>query len=89
MGAFLEKHPDLVGMGEDEQKVYSLLGRGGEYTAREISGSLSIPLARTLEALFNLQEKGITVSRGEVPRIYALRFKDPALNQEPGNMYYI
>ena len=85
----MEKHPELADLGEDEQKVYAFLDKRGEYPAKEICNAIGFSFVQTLQALYNLQEKGLVISRGEFPKIYALRFKDPALNHESGYMYYI
>lgn len=89
MGALLERHPELMGLGEDEATVYAFLDKKNESTAREISDCTEIPYSRVHDVLNSLQKKELIVSRGESPKTYALRFKDPALNKESGYVYYI
>ncbi len=89
MGSLLEEHPELMELGEKAQKVYAFLQREGESPAEKISADTGIPHADIEGVLKSLQVKGLIISRGESPATFALRFKDPALEQETGYMYYI
>lgn len=79
MGSFIEKYPELLGMGEEEIKVYKLLGEIGESPAKVISTKSAVPYSRIHAVLYKLQQEGFVISRGEMPKLFALRFKDPAL----------
>lgn len=79
MSTFLEKHPELLNLGEDEAKVYGLLNIEGEASAKDISYLTGIPFSRIHKLLHRLQQEELVISRGETPKIFALRFKDPGL----------
>jgi sugar-specific transcriptional regulator TrmB len=79
MSTFLEKHPELLNLGEEEAKVYGFLNQEGESSAKVISNRCSIPYSRIHRVLYRLQQQELLLSRGEIPKLFALRFKDPAL----------
>ncbi len=81
MGSFVEKHPELLGLGEDEVKVYKLLNEAGESPAKVISAQAKIPYSRIHAVLYRLQEKDLVLSRGETTKLFCLRFKDPELSK--------
>ena len=77
MTSFVEKYPELLNLGEDEVKVYRLLDEAGESSAKDISARSNIPYSRIHMVLYRLQQEGLVISRGETPKLFALRFKDP------------
>ena len=79
MTSFVEKYPELLNLGEDEVKVYKLLDEAGESSAKVISAQTKIPYSHIHAVLYRLQQEGLVISRGEVPKLFALRFKDPEL----------
>jgi len=81
MGSFVEKHPELLDLGEDEVKVYKLLDEVGESSAKVISAETKIPYSRIHAALYRLQQEDLVISRGETPKLFSLRFKDPQLSK--------
>ncbi len=81
MGSFFEKHPEVLNLGEDEVKVYKLLGELGELPAKVVSARCDIPYSRIHRVLYRLQQEGLVISHGEVPKLFALRFKDPKLSK--------
>jgi sugar-specific transcriptional regulator TrmB len=81
MSTFLEKYPDLLDMGEDEAKVYGFLNAKGESTAKIISRSCKIPYSKIHSVLYRLQKHDLVISRGEAPKLFALRCKDPELSK--------
>lgn len=84
MKTILEKYPGLLNLGEEEARVYGCLSREGELPARLISNECRIPFSRIHQILFRLQREQLIISRGEAPKLFALRFKDPALTSEAG-----
>ncbi len=84
MGGLLGKHPELVGLGEEAQKVYLFLESEGESPASLICERTGVAYSRIHDVLNELQENGLILSRGESPKTFAVRFKDPALDQEKG-----
>jgi sugar-specific transcriptional regulator TrmB len=81
MSTFLEKYPELLDLGEDEAKVYGFLNAQGESSAKIISGSCNIPYSKIHRVLYRLQKQELVISRGEAPKLFALRFKDPELSK--------
>lgn len=81
MGSFIEKHPELLDLGEDEVKVYKLLNKVGESSAKLISAETRIPYSHIHAVLYRLQQEDLLISRGETPRLFSLRFKDPELSK--------
>jgi sugar-specific transcriptional regulator TrmB len=81
MSSFVEKHPELLGLGEDEVKVYKLLNEVGESSAKVISTQANIPYSRIHAVLYRMQQEELLISRGETPKLFALRFKDPELSK--------
>jgi sugar-specific transcriptional regulator TrmB len=81
MSTFLEKYPELLDLGEDEAKVYGFLNVEGESSAKVISSNCNIPYSKIHRVLYRLQQQDLIVSRGEAPKLFALRFKDPDLNK--------
>jgi len=79
MSTFLEKHPELLDLSEDEAKVYGLLNVEGEASAKDISYMCGIPFSIIHKVLHRLQQEELVISRGETPKLFALRFKDPGL----------
>lgn len=79
MSTFLEKHPELLNLSEDEAKVYGLLNVKGEASAKDISYICGIPFSKVHKVLYRLQQEELAISRGETPKLFALRFKDPGL----------
>ena len=82
MSTFLEKHPELLNLGEDEARVYGFLNREGESTAKVISDRCQIPYSKVHGVLYRLQQQEFVISRGEAPKLFALRFKDPELTRQ-------
>ena len=80
MGSFVEKYPELLDLGEDEVKVYKLLNKVGESSAKVISAQTRIPYSRIHAVLYRLRQEGLVLIRGETPRLFSLRFKDPELS---------
>jgi len=81
MSSFLEKHPELLGLGEEETKVYVFLSREGESSAKVISYLCQIPYSRVHKVLHLLQQNELVISRGQAPKLFALRYKDPDLSK--------
>ena len=81
MSAFVEKHPELLDLDEDEIKVYGFLNGEGESSAKVISDRCKIPYSRIHSVLYRLQQKELAFSHGEMPKLFALRFKEPGLIQ--------
>ena len=81
MGSFIEKYPEILGLGEDEVKVYKLLNEVGESSAKVISAQTKIPYSRIHAVLYRLQQEDLVISRGEIPKLFSLRFKDPELSK--------
>ena len=81
MGTFLEKYPELLDLGEEEAKVYGFLNGEGESSAKIISAKCNIPYSRIHRVLHRLQKQELVISRGEAPKLFALRFKDPELSK--------
>ena len=81
MGSFVEKHPELLGLGEDEVKVYKLLNEAGESSAKVISAQTKIPYSRIHSVLYRLQQEDMVLSRGQTPKLFCLRFKDPEISK--------
>ena len=79
MTSFVEKYPELLNLGEDEVKVYKLLDEAGESSAKVISTQTKVPYSRIHTVLYQLQQEDLVISRGETPKLFALRFKDPEL----------
>jgi sugar-specific transcriptional regulator TrmB len=77
MSSFVEKYPELLNLGEDEVKAYRFLDEAGESSAKVISASSGIPYSRIHAALHRLQQADLVISRGETPKLFSLRFKDP------------
>ncbi len=82
MKTILEKYPRLLNLGNDEAMVYGCLSRDGELTASVISEICHIPFSHIHQILYRLQREQLVVSRGEAPKLFALRFIDPALAQD-------
>lgn len=82
MSTFLEKHPELLNLGEEEAKVYGFLNREGESPAKVISYRCQIPYSKIHGVLHQLQQQELVISRGEAPKLFALRFKDPGLAKQ-------
>ena len=68
-------------MGEDEVKVYKLLNEVGESSAKVISAQTKIPYSRMHSVLYRLQQEDMVLSRGQTPKLFCLRFKDPELSK--------
>jgi len=81
MGSFVEKYPELLDLGEDEVKVYRLLNEVGESSAKVISAQTRIPYSRIHAVLYRLRQEDLVISRGETPKLFCLRFKDPELSK--------
>lgn len=81
MSTFLEKYPELLDLGEDEARVYGFLNGEGESSAKTISSSCKIPYSRIHRVLHRLQQQELVISRGEAPKLFALRCKDPELSK--------
>jgi sugar-specific transcriptional regulator TrmB len=79
MSTFLERYPELLDLGEDEAKVYGFLNDEGESSAKVISSNCRIPYSKIHRVLYRLQKQDLVISRGEAPKTFALRFKDPEL----------
>ena len=84
MKTILEKYPGLLNLGDDEARVYGCLSRDGEQPAKVISEVCRIPFSRIHQILYRLQREQLIVSYGEAPKLFALRFVDPALTQDYG-----
>jgi sugar-specific transcriptional regulator TrmB len=79
MSAFIEKHPELLNLSPDESRVYAFLNHVGESSAKIISDSCNIPFSKIHGVLYSLQQKELIFSRGETPKLFTLRFKEPGL----------
>ena len=79
MSAFIEKHPELLDLSPDESRVYAFLNQEGESSAKIISDRCDIPFSRIHGVLYSLQQKELIFSRGETPKLFTLRFKEPGL----------
>jgi len=77
MTSFIEKYPELLNLGEDEVKVYCFLDEAGESSAKIISARSNVPYSRIHSVLYRLQKEDLVISRGETPKLFSLRFKDP------------
>lgn len=84
MSTFLEKYPEVLNLGEDEARVYSFLNKEGESYAKVISERCTVPYSRVHYVLYRLQQQELVISRGEAPKLFALRFKDPELARRFG-----
>ncbi len=82
MKTFLEKYPELLNLKEEEARVYGCLSRTGDLTASVISASCHIPYSQIHTILYRLQQEQLIVSRGSAPKLFALRFIDPAIKPE-------
>jgi len=80
VSSFLEKNPATLDLGEEEAKVYAFLNREGEASAMVIADKCFIPFSRIHKVLYRLQQQELIVSRGDVPKLYSLRFKDPQMS---------
>ena len=81
MSSFIEKHPEFLDLGEEEIKVYNLLYKVGECSAKVICAQIDVPYSRIHAVLYRLQEAGLVISRGETLKLFSLRFRDPQLPQ--------
>ena len=81
MNSFVEKHPELLNLGKDEIRVYNLLYRVGECSAKVVCAQIDMPYSRIHAVLHRLQEAGLVISKGETPKLFALRFRDPKLSR--------
>ncbi|MBI2868869.1 MAG: hypothetical protein HYX96_03470 [Chloroflexi bacterium] len=81
---FIEKYPKLLDIGEDEARVYGFLDREGESPAKVISEKCHIPYSRIHRVLYGLLQKELVISRGEAPKLFTLRYKDPGLIKRIG-----
>jgi len=81
MSSFVEKYPELLNLGEDEVKAYRFLDEVGESSAKVISSRSGIPYSHIHEVLYRLQREGLVISRGETPKLFSLRFKDPEVSK--------
>lgn len=79
MKTFLEKYPELLNLKEEEARVYGYLSRAGEMTAKVISAECDIPYSHMHRILYRLQQEQLVLSRGDTPKLFALRFVDPAI----------
>ena len=79
MTSFIEMFPELLNLGEAEVKVYKFLDETGESPAKEISAQTGVSYSSIHAVLYRLQQEGLVLSRGEAPKLFALRFKDPEL----------
>ena len=77
MTSFVEKYPELMNLGEDEVKVYRFLDEAGEASAKVISARSNVPYSRILGVLYRLRREDLVINRGETPKLFSLRFKDP------------
>lgn len=81
MSAFIEKHPELLNLSDEETRVFGFLNKEGESSAKVISDRCNIPFSKIHGILYSMQQKELILSRGEMPKIFALRFKEPGLAQ--------
>ncbi|MFC1905729.1 helix-turn-helix domain-containing protein [Chloroflexota bacterium] len=79
MSTFIEKHPELLDLGKDEMKVFSFLSREGESSAKVISDRCDIPYSKIHGILHKVQQKELIFSRGETPKLFTLRCREPGL----------
>lgn len=79
MGSFIEKYPEVLNLSEDEVVTYKFLDETGESSAKIISARTQIPYSCIHAVLYRLQQEDLVISRGEVPKLFSLRFKDPEL----------
>ena len=79
MPSFIEMFPELLNLGDAEVKVYKFLDEAGESPTKEISARTEIPYSHIHAVLYRLQQEGLVLSRGEAPKLFSLRFKDPTL----------
>ena len=84
MSTFLEKYPELLDLGEEEARVYGFLNGEGESSAKIISRNCNIPYSKVHRVLYRLQKQELVISRGEAPKLFALRYKDPELSKRYG-----
>lgn len=82
MKTFLEKYPELLNLKEEEARVYGYLNRTGELTANVISAACRVPYSQIHQILYRLQQEQLIVSRGNAPKLFSLRFIDPAIKPE-------
>lgn len=81
MSSFIEKYPEVLNLGEDDVKAYRFLDEAGESSAKVISARSGIPYSRIHEVLYRLQQEDLIISRGETPKLFSLRFKDPEVTR--------
>lgn len=72
----LASDPFFSGLSAEELKVVTILAELGELPAKGISNQTKIPYSKIHDSLFSLQRKGIVVSYGDVPKLFALRYED-------------
>ncbi len=75
--SFVERYPELLNLGKDDVKVYKFLDEAGECSAKVISARTDISYSGIHEVLYRLQQEGLIIRRGETPKLFSLRFKDP------------
>ena len=68
----LEKSRAGFGLTHEEARVCGALSELGEADARTLTRFADIPYSRVLSILIGLQERGIAVSFGSIPKMYAL-----------------
>lgn len=82
VGLRVEKGLRDIGLTEYESLAYLSLVRSGELTAREVSGSTSIPYSKVYSVLDRLERKGWVEVKGGRPRKYYPRSPIEALRAE-------
>ena len=81
MNAFLEENHNLLGLGDDEARIHKFLNSKGEATAKDISYQCEIPYSQIHKALYRLQNQELIISRGDAPKLFALKCRDPELTR--------
>jgi mannose-1-phosphate guanylyltransferase/phosphomannomutase len=72
----VEKSPSGLGLTVEEARVCGALGELGEADASSVARFANVPESTAASILISLQERGIVISFGNVPRVYSLAQED-------------
>jgi len=82
--SYIERNPELSQLNREEMRMFGLLAEFGELPAKSLSSISNIPYSQVHKLLFSLQHRGLIVSYGEAPKLFALRYEYPErLRMEP------
>jgi mannose-1-phosphate guanylyltransferase/phosphomannomutase len=74
---YIERNPELTRLSRDEIKIFGLLAECGELPAKSLSNLSKIPYSKIHSLLFGLESRGLIVTYGETPKLFALRYEYP------------